>query len=69
MSFVPQQGKGAIIPAVTGIAFGHTPNKPPVPWPTVMTMFKTTSDPSPMSALLIAMNTMLEQDKAMVLAC
>ena len=40
-----------------------------MPWPQLTATFKTSSDPSPASAPLIAQNTTLEQDKATLLAC
>ena len=72
-SFVPEQDEGVVAPAATGSTFGQTSNKPHVPWPTVVAMFKTTSIPKPAapiipSALLIAANTTLDQGKATVLA-
>ena len=39
-----------------------------MPWLTIMAMFKTSSEPSPASAPLIAANTTFEQDKATMLA-
>ena len=68
-SFVPDQDKGVVASVPTGTAFGRTLEKQPVPWSTVVAMFKTTSDPKPTSAPLIAQNTTLEQDKATVLRC
>ena len=38
-----------------------------MPWPTVVAIFKTSSEPSPASAVVIAANTTLDQDKATVL--
>ena len=69
-SFVPEQAEGAVAPAATGIAFGQMLEKQKVPWPTVMAMFKTSSEPSPASSPpLIAANTTMEQDKATMLRC
>ena len=45
-SFVAE---GVVALAATGTAFGLTPNKPPVPWPTSLAISKMTSDPSPES--------------------
>jgi hypothetical protein len=74
-SFVPEQDEGVFAPAATGTAFGQTLNKPPVPWPMVVAMFKTTSIPKPATPIipnappLIAQNITLDQDKATVLRC
>ena len=67
-SFISTQGKGA-----TATTSGQESDKPLVPWPAVMAMFKTTSIPKPAvpiipGALLIAANTTLEEDKATLLA-
>ena len=66
-SFVPCQDEGSVVPAPTGAFSGQTLEKQPVPWPAVLAMFKTSSDPSPGSSPLIAQNTTFEQDKATML--
>ena len=68
-SFVSIQDEGVVAPAATGIASAQALEKQLVPWPTVVAMFKTSSEQSPMSAPPIAANTTLEQDKATVLRC
>ena len=52
---------------------GPSSFRAPVPWPDVVAMFKTTSEPNPAEFLIpsaseIAANTTLEQDKETVLA-
>ena len=68
-SFIPEHDEGVVAPTATGTSFGQTPNTRPVHWPTVAAMFKTSSEPSPGSAPLIAADTTLEQEKVTVLAC
>ena len=68
-SFVTEQDEGAAIPAPATNSSGKLPNKlPPIPWPEVVAMFETTSEPKPASAPLIDANTTLEWDKATLLA-
>ena len=68
--FVPDQVDDAVVPqSVT--ASGHIPNKPPMPWPDVMAMFKANCEPKPPPPifLVIAQNTILKEDKATALRC
>ena len=71
-SFVPEQDEGVVAPVLTGTAFGQTLKNQPVPWPTIVMMFKTTRTPKVAAPIipstpLIAANTTLEQDKATML--
>ena len=70
----PPQSEGAVVPAATGTASGENSEKPSMPWPAVVAIFKTTrilkpTGPIIPSAPLIAANTTLGQDKAAVLRC